>query len=33
MLDNLQLAFMIRTVYEYLVLDFGNVVSLLNSVW
>ena len=33
MLDNFQLAFMIRTVYEYLILDYGNPLALLFSVW
>jgi len=32
-LDTIQLGCMIRTVYEYLVLDFGNVIPLLYTVW
>jgi hypothetical protein len=32
-LENLQLGLMIRTVYEFLVLDFGDLIALLYSVW
>jgi len=32
-LDTVQLGCMIRTVYEYLVLDFGNPIPLLYTVW